>query len=243
MIARFVTVSAVFLGLTVSAFAQQPAPASTDVPVGTAGRAADAVPADAPADPEAAPEAAPAPAESAAAAPRPPIVTLEDGPNVYRIGPEDVLDFHVWKNEELTRDRVPVRPDGRVSLPLVNDLMAAGLTPNELRAQYAARLAPFFQEEQVPEVSVTVREMNSSKVSVLGNVRMPGRYAVNSKATVLDMLALAQGLTEFADKGSIFVVRRSGDTTEQMEFKYDDAIRGREGANFFVAPGDVIIVR
>ena len=237
MIARFVIVSAVFLGLTVSAFAQQPAPASTDVPVGTAGRAADAVPDVVPADAEAAPEA------GAAALPRPPIVTLEDGPNVYRIGPEDVLDFHVWKNEDLSRERVPVRPDGRVSLPLVNDMMAAGLTPNELRAQYAARLSPFFQESQVPEVSVIVREVNSFKVAVQGNVRMPGRYPVKSEATVLDMISLGQGLTEFADKGSIFVVRRTGGTTEQIKFKYDDAIRGREGANFFVEPGDVIIVR
>lgn len=235
MIARFVIVSAVFLGLTVSAFAQQPAPASTDVPVGTAGRAADAVPDEAPA-PDAAPEAG-------AAAPVPIIVTLEDGPNVYRIGPEDVLDFHVWKNDDLSRDRVPVRPDGRVSLPLVNDMMAAGLTPNELRAQYAARLAPFFQESQVPEVSVIVREVNSFKVAVQGKVRMPGRYPVRSEATVLDMISLAQGLNEFADKGSIFVVRRTGGTTEQIEFEYDDAIRGREGANFFVEPGDVIIAR
>jgi polysaccharide export outer membrane protein len=132
-----------------------------------------------------------------------------------------------------------VRPDGKVSLPLVNDIQASGLTANELRTQLAQRLSPFIQN---PEVSVIVREVNSFKVSVNGNVNMPGQYGVKSEATVLDMIARAQGFNTFADKGSIWVVRRNGDRQEQLKFNYDDAIRARDNANFFVKPGDVIIV-
>ena len=214
MIARFVTVSALLVGLASSAFAQEEASAPADAPATTAAAAVTA----------------------AAAAAVEPVVA---DPKEYRIGPEDVLDFHVWKNAELSRERVPVRPDGKVSLPLVNDIQAAGLTPNQLRAQLAERLSPFIQN---PEVSVIVREVHSFKVSVQGNVRMPGQYEVKSEATVLDMISRAQGLTEFANKGSISVVRRNGTDQHEMKFKYNDAIRGRNGANFFVQPGDIIIV-
>jgi polysaccharide export outer membrane protein len=178
---------------------------------------------------------------SPAAAP-PPATNVETAivtnVNDYKIGPEDLLDISVWKNPELSRT-VPVRPDGKVSLPLVNDIQASGLTANELRAQLAQRLAPFIQN---PEVSVIVREVNSFKVSVNGNVNMRGQYGVKSEATVLDMIARAQGFNTFADKGSIWVVRRNGTRQEQLKFNYDDAIRARGNANFFVKPGDVIIV-
>ena len=194
-------------------------------------------------------EQAPAPAASpadaaavtgaAAAAAVPAVETVAVDPREYRIGPEDVLDVAVWKNTELSRDRVPVRPDGKISLPLVNDIQAAGLTANQLRAQLTQRLAPFIQN---PEVSVIVREIHSFKVSVSGNVNMPGQYEVKSEATVLDMISRAQGFNTFADKGNIVVLRRSGERQERMKFKYDDAINAREGANFFVKPGDVIII-
>ncbi len=126
--------------------------------------------------------------------------------DAFRIGPEDVLDVQVWKNAELSRI-VPVRPDGMISLPLVNDIQASGLTPTDLRQQITQRLAEFVPS---PEVSVIVREVHSVKVAVLGAVRMPGHYEVKSPATVLDMIARAQGLTEFADRGRIVVLRQNG---------------------------------
>ena len=196
------------------AFAQEQAPAAADAPSPTAA----------------------APAGAVAAAPA--IETAPD-PREYRIGPEDVLEIAVWKNPDLTRERIPVRPDGKVSLPLVNDIQAAGLTANELRAQLAERLSPFIQ---APEVSVIVREMNSFKVSVTGNVNMPGQYPVRSEATVLDMISRAQGFNAFADKGSIRVIRREAESQRLLKFNYNDAINARPGANFLVQPGDVVIV-
>jgi polysaccharide export outer membrane protein len=235
MIARFVTFFvAVLLVVGCStrsapyvAFAQEQAPTPSEAPASNASGSSESA------------STTPAPA-AAPAAPAPAIATVAADPREYRIGPEDVLDIQVWKNPDLSRDRVPVRPDGKVSLPLVNDIQAAGLTANQLRAQMAERLVNFIQN---PEVSVIVREVHSIKVSVQGNVNMPGQYEVKSEATVLEMISRAQGFNTFADKGSIWVVRRSGDRQERLEFKYDDAIRARNGADFFVKPGDVIIVQ
>jgi polysaccharide export outer membrane protein len=156
----------------------------------------------------------------------------------FRIGPEDVLDVQVWKNAELSRV-VPVRPDGMISLPLVNDIRAAGLTPIELRQQITQKLSEFVPS---PEVSVIVREVHSVKVAVLGAVRMPGHYEVNSSATVLDLIARAQGLTEFADRGRIVVLRQNGKTTTRIPFNYRRVADGAEQDNFVVQPGDIIVV-
>jgi polysaccharide export outer membrane protein len=156
----------------------------------------------------------------------------------YLIGPEDILDIMVWKNAELSRT-VPVRPDGKISLPLVNDIQAAGLTPTDLRQQITERLG-----EYVPaaEVAVIVREIHSSKIAVMGQVRMPGRYEVKSPATVMEMIAQAQGLTEFAAKDRIVVLRQNGGQTARMPFNYRKAAEGSEQENFFVRPGDIIFV-
>jgi polysaccharide export outer membrane protein len=144
----------------------------------------------------------------------------------------------VWKNGELSRT-VPVRPDGMISLPLVNDLQAAGLTPTELRARITLRLAEFIPS---PEVSVIVREVHSVKVAVLGAVRMPGLFEVSSPATVLEMLARAQGLSEFADRGRIVVLRQNGETTTRIPFNYRRVSEGSDQDNFSVRPGDIIVV-
>jgi polysaccharide export outer membrane protein len=149
-----------------------------------------------------------------------------------------VLDVQVWKNPELSRV-VPVRPDGMISLPLVNDIRAAGLTPIELRQQVTQRLSEFIPS---PEVSVIVREVHSVKVAVLGAVRMPGHYEVNSTATVLELIARAQGLTEFADRGRIVVLRQNGKTTKRIPFNYRKVAEGSEQDNFVVQPGDIIVV-
>ena len=188
--------------------------------------------------PTAAPAAAPAPtAAPAPAAPAAPAI-VEPAGDAFRIGPEDVLDVQVWKNPELSRV-IPVRPDGMISLPLVNDIRAAGLTPIELRQQVTQRLAEFIPS---PEVSVIVREVHSVKVAVLGAVRMPGHYEVNSSATVLELIARAQGLTEFADRGRIVVLRQNGKTTKRIPFNYRKVADGAEQDNFVVQPGDIIVV-
>ena len=171
-------------------------------------------------------------ATGAAAAPR--LVTTD----AFRIGPEDILDVQVWKNSDLSRT-VPVRPDGMISLPLVNDIQAAGLTPTDLRLQITQRLAEFVPS---PEVSVIVREGHSVKVAVLGAVRMPGLYEVKSPATVLEMLARAQGLNEFADRGRIVVLRQHSGTTTRIPFNYRQVAEGSDQDNFSVRPGDIIVV-
>jgi polysaccharide export outer membrane protein len=185
--------------------------------------AQDAPPADRPANTEAA----------AAAAARMAATTTE-----YLIGPEDVLDISVWKNPELSR-KVPVRPDGKVSLPLVNDIQAAGLTPSELREQLAKRLAEFVP---TPEVAVIVQEVQSLKVAVVGAVKTPGRFMLKSPATVLECIALAQGLTEFAARDRIVVLRQNGNTTLRIPFNYRKVAESSEQENFFVKPGDIIVV-
>jgi polysaccharide export outer membrane protein len=160
----------------------------------------------------------------------------------YLIGPEDVLDIVVWNNAAISRT-VPVRPDGRISLPLLNDVPAAGLTPDGLRDVLAQALVTYMP---APSVSVIVREVHSFKVTVIGEVRTPGRYELKSQATVLDVLAMAGGLNEFAARGRIVVLRQQGGATRRIPFAYDKltAGGGKKDAdeNFCVQPGDVILV-
>ena len=226
MIARVLTTFSAALVLASAAFAQQ-APAPLEA-VGTTGTTPPAQTPAATKSTPAAPAAAPAAAARAIVDPRD-----------YKIGPEDILDINVWKNAELSRERIPVRPDGKISHPLVDDITVAGLTTSQVKTEVTKRLAQFI--DPPPEVSVVVREIHSPKVSVSGNVRMAGYFELKtSNVTVLDMIARAQGLNEFADKGNIKVIR-SGQNGA-IEFKYNDAINGRNGANFIVQPGDVIVV-
>jgi len=228
MIARALTTFMAALVLTSTALAQQAAPTPRET-VGTSG----ATPANS-AAPAPAPTTAAAPA---AAAPRA-VEPVRVDPRDYRIGPEDVLDINVWKNPELSRERVPVRPDGKISHPLINEINVSGLTTAQVKAEIAQRLAQFIEN---PEVAVVVREIHSPKVSVSGNVRMAGYFELKTPdVTVLDMIAKAQGLNEFADKGNIKVLRRGQNGA--IDFKYNDAINGKNGANFIVQPGDVIVV-
>jgi len=160
----------------------------------------------------------------------------------YTIGAGDVLEVVVWDNTVISRT-VPVRPDGRVSLPLLRDVQAAGVTPAQLEEMLTKALTGFIQN---PVVSVIVREVHSFKVSVLGQVKTPGRYELTSRVTVLDTLAMAGGLTEFADKSRIVVLRRDGATTWQIPFPYDRLSSGsalKPSDNFFVQPNDIILVR
>ena len=158
----------------------------------------------------------------------------------YTIGPEDVLNISVWQNDQLTRT-APVRPDGKISLPLVNDVQAAGLTPMQLRDVIGKKLA---DRISVPEVSVIVVEVHSMKVSVIGEVERPGRYELRSQATVLDVLALAGGFKEFAATDRIFIVpRRRPGGAERIPFNYKSFVLSRGSQpNLSVYPGDVIVV-
>jgi polysaccharide export outer membrane protein len=157
----------------------------------------------------------------------------------YRIGPEDVLQVSVWGNDAVSRT-APVRPDGRISLPLLNDVQAAGLTPMELREELARRLADYMPN---PEVAVSVTEVKSFKVSVMGAVGKPGRYELKSSATVIDVLAMAEGFTEFAARSRIVVLRTDGKRVERIPFDYDKvASGGAAQANFYLRPSDIVLV-
>lgn len=157
----------------------------------------------------------------------------------YRIGPEDVLDIAVWHNEAMSRT-VPVRPDGRISLPLLNEVQAAGLTPMQVRDTLIHKLKEYMPS---PEVSVIVKEVHSFKVSVIGEVRKTGRHELKSRATVLDVLAMAEGLGEFAARGRIVILRPDGNTMKRIPFNYNKVISvDGELENFLLQPGDIIVV-
>src|SRR5262245_24365548 len=156
----------------------------------------------------------------------------------YRIGPEDVLDISVWNNDKVSAVG-PVSPDAKILLPLIDDLQAAGLTPVELRDEINRRLVEFIP---TPSVSVIVREVHSFKVSVSGAVKMPGRFELRSKATVLDVIALAGGFAEFADKSRIVILRQDGPNTRRYVFNYNKVVSGDEPSNAALQPGDVIVV-
>jgi polysaccharide export outer membrane protein len=157
----------------------------------------------------------------------------------YRIGPEDLLQISVWNNEAMSRT-VPVRPDGNISLPLLNDVHAAGLTPMELRDQLMQKLADYMPH---PEVSVIVNDVHSFKVAVIGQVPKPNRYELKSAATVMDALAMAGGFTEFASRSRVVVIRANGATTERIPFDYGKVRDGDpKQVNFRLQPGDIVLV-
>jgi polysaccharide export outer membrane protein len=158
-------------------------------------------------------------------------------PEVYRIGPEDALQISVWKNEMLTKS-VQVRPDGKISLPLVNDVQAAGLTALELRDVLSQKLAAYMPS---PEVSVIVSDIRSFKVSVIGEVGRPGRLELRSWTTVLDALALSGGFTQFASRSKIVILQPDGKTMKRIPFNYNKALDG-EQENFYLRNGDIILV-
>ena len=178
------------------------------------------------------------PAGAQAAAPAPDRDANRNvAPESYRIGPEDVLAISVWKNGDLTRS-VPVRPDGKISLPLLNDVQAAGLTALELRDVLTQKLGAYMPG---PEVSVIVSEIRSFKVSVIGEINRPGRLELKSWTTVLDVLALAGGFTQFASRSKIVILQPDGKTMKRIPFNYNKALVG-EQENFYLRIGDIIMV-
>jgi polysaccharide biosynthesis/export protein len=186
----------------------------------------------APPRPAAAPSAAP---RSAVVVPAAPVTLASD----YVIGPEDLLQISVWKNESLSR-QLPVRPDGKVSMPLLHDIQAAGLTPMQLRDKIAAALAEFMPN---PEVSVTVLEVRSYRVSVLGEVQKPGVLQLKAPTTVLEALALAGGFRDFASPSKIVIFRKDDSgQTQRLRFNYNRAVGAAGEDNVTLRSGDVVVV-
>jgi polysaccharide biosynthesis/export protein len=166
-------------------------------------------------------------------------LTLASTPE-YAIGTEDVLAINVWKEPELSRT-VPVRPDGKVTVPLIGDIQAKGLTPNQLEVNISTALKSFVAN---PEVSVIVQEVHSQKFNILGEVGKPGSYPLAKPTRVLDALALAGGFKDFAKVTKIFVLRVNSDGSRQtMPFNYKNVIKGKQfEQNVELLPGDTIIV-
>lgn len=161
------------------------------------------------------------------------------GLDEYQIGPEDVLSISVWKNEAMSRV-VPVRPDGMISLPLLDDVKAAGLTPMQLRDLLAQKLAEYVPS---PSVSVIVNDVRSFKVSVLGEVARPSRYELKSRTTVLDVIAMAGGFNQFAARTRIIVLRQNGDKRVRIPFNYNKIVEGGTDEDIlYLQPGDIVLV-
>ena len=158
----------------------------------------------------------------------------------YVIGPEDMLQITVWKNESLSR-ALPVRPDGKITLPLLHDVQAAGLTPMQLQEKLAIAFGEFMPN---PEVSVSVTDVRSYRISVLGEVQRPGVLQLKSDTTVLEAIALAGGFRDFASPGKIMILRKNGDgQTSKIPFNYNRVVKDNRGeGNVTLKAGDVVVV-
>ena len=159
--------------------------------------------------------------------------------SAYQIGPQDVLKIDVWKEDQLTRT-VPVRPDGKITLPLLNDIQAVGLTPMQLAAVITEQLKKFINS---PQVTVSVTEINSRRIYVTGEVLKAGAYALLPNMTVLQALSSSGGFTQFARIKNIYVLRTENGKQTKVPFNYKEAVSGKNpGQNIELLPGDVIVV-
>ncbi|MEW6442054.1 MAG: polysaccharide biosynthesis/export family protein [bacterium] len=170
--------------------------------------------------------------------PAPPIVKRTAATEAYVIGPEDVLEISVWQNQDLSRT-VTVRPDGKISLPLLSDLQAAGLTPQELKQEIASGIKPYVD---APEVSVIVQQINSSRFFIQGEVNTPGVYPLRSNVTLSQAVTLAGGFTEFAKKSKIQIFRKWRNSSEIIEANYNMILSGDPAEDIALRPGDTIVV-
>jgi polysaccharide biosynthesis/export protein len=171
------------------------------------------------------------------ATPGPAQTAMEDP--AYKIGAQDVLKIDVWREDQLTRT-VPVRPDGKITLPLLNDIQAVGLAPMELAAAIRNELKKFITD---PQVTVSVTEINSRRIYVNGEVNKPGAYQLLPHMTVLQALSGSGGFTTFARVKSIYVLRNVNGKAARIPFNYKEAINGKNvDQNIELQPGDVIVV-
>lgn len=159
----------------------------------------------------------------------------------YVIGAEDVLDITVWRNPDLSR-QVQVRPDGRISMPIIRDVVAVGKTPTQLAEEMTNKLKEYVQN---PVVAVTLKEVNSSNVFLLGEVAHPGKYPLKSKMTLLQGITIAGGFKETAARNQIVIFRfiESAPGTKRFTASYDDIVlRSGISDNFELKPGDTLVV-
>ena len=157
----------------------------------------------------------------------------------YVIGPEDVLYIHVWKEEALTKT-VPVRMDGMISLPLIQEVKAAGLTPLQFKEVLTRKLKEFIEN---PIVSVTVTEANSYKVFVTGLVKNPGVYRLRSETTVIQIIPMAGGFTDWANQKKILIVRKEDGREKRITVNFKRIVAGKDpGSNIILKAGDTIII-
>ncbi len=160
-------------------------------------------------------------------------------PMDYVIGPEDVLGIIFWRDTEMSGD-VTVRPDGRITLPLIGEIQAAGLTPSALRDQVQAASAKYLTDANV---AIVVRQINSRKVYITGTVTTPGAYPLTGPRTVMQLISLAGGVTEFADSSNITIMRVQGGRTLSFKFNYKDVAKGKKlEQNLQLQPGDTVVV-
>jgi polysaccharide biosynthesis/export protein len=162
------------------------------------------------------------------------------GDDSFVIGADDVLAVNVWKEPDISRS-VPVRSDGKITLPLVGELQAGGQTPRQLQMEIATKLQSFISE---PEVTVMVQEVRSQRFNVLGQVTKPGSYVISNSAKVLDAIAMAGGFRDFAKKKSMYVLRQTPDGRQtRLAFNYADVIKGKKPEqNIELKPHDTVVV-
>jgi polysaccharide export outer membrane protein len=160
--------------------------------------------------------------------------------NSFVIGNDDRLAINVWKEPDLTRS-IPVRSDGKISLPLVGELQATGRTPLQLEGDIADRLKSYITE---PEVTVIVEQINSQKFNILGQVVKPGSYPLAAATTILDAIAAAGGFRDFAKQKNIYILRQNaGGSETRIAFNYKDVIQGKNpGQNIKLEPHDTVVV-
>jgi polysaccharide export outer membrane protein len=155
------------------------------------------------------------------------------------IGPEDVLYINVWREETLTRT-ILVRADGKISMPLIDEVQAAGLTPLQLKQNITEKLKQFIDN---PNVSVVVTEANSFKVYVTGEVRTPGVYRLRSETTLLQIIPMAGGFTDWANQKKITIIRKEGGKERRIVANYKKILEGEDPkSNVILKPGDTIVV-
>ncbi|HVR28417.1 MAG TPA: polysaccharide biosynthesis/export family protein [Thermoanaerobaculia bacterium] len=179
--------------------------------------------------------APPAAAQSDAPLPGRSRTDVSDG---YKVGPEDVIEVFVWKEPEISTT-VTVRPDGMITLPLVGDLHAAGSTPARLGEEIADRLKQYMDR---PLVTVVVKEINSPKISVLGEVRRPGRYLLLQTTSLLDAIAMGGGFTEFASRNYVVVLRKTSAGQQRYRLNVKQMVNRNDSQPFHLTPHDVVYV-
>ena len=160
-------------------------------------------------------------------------------PADFVFGPDDVVSVLFWRDKDMSAD-VTVRPDGRISLPLINDIPAAGLTPEQLRRAITDASAKYLDD---PTVTVIVKAINSRRVFITGQVTKPGEYSLTAPTTVLQLIAMSGGVLEYADAGHIVVMRTTAGRSESCPFNYNDVIRRKNlQQNIELRPGDTVVV-